>query len=152
MENGRRFQRPALLPRREPRGHQVPGLAGRRVPLRTRYARAQPLARTPDRERRMPQGGKRRGTENPQRRCRLARLLHRVGGFFGGRPRHAAQGHLYSGCRDHLLRRENGQCRRARPGESRKGGHRQGGCPHRILHRPAGKRAFVERRFLLAQR
>ena len=60
-----------------------------------RYARAQPLARTPDRERRMPQGGKRRGTENPQRRRRLARLLHRVGGFLSRRPRHAAQGHLY---------------------------------------------------------
>lgn len=71
------------------------GSPGRRVPLRTRYARAQPLARTPDRERRMPQGGKRRGTENPQRRRRLARLLHRVGGFLSRRPRHAAQGHLY---------------------------------------------------------
>lgn len=33
--------------------------------------------------------------KNPQRRRRLARLLHRVGGFLCRRPRHAAQGHLY---------------------------------------------------------
>jgi len=152
MENGRRIQRPSLLPRREPRRHQVSGLAGRRVPLRTGYTRTQPLARTSDRKRRMPQGGKRRGAEDPQRRHRFARLLHRVGGFHRRRPRHAAWRDMHSGRPADLLRSENGRRSRARTGEDRKRGHRQRGCPHRVLHRPAGQGPLDQRRLLLAQR
>ena len=76
--------------------------------LRTGYTRTQPLARTSDRKRRMPQGGKRRGAEDPQRRRRFARLLHRVGGFHRRRPRHAAWRDLHSGRPADLLRSENG--------------------------------------------
>ena len=148
---GRGIQRPPLLPRREPRRYQVPGLAGRRVPLRSRYARPQPLACAPDRDGRVPEDGQRRGAQTPQCGCRFAGLRDREGGLLRRRSGPVARRHLRLRRFAGVQRQGHGRRRRTGDRQARKGGH--GRRSRRGLRdRPAGKGSFDQGRLLLAQR